>query len=237
MKSSAALIRPALLVLITVVALYIHTVSQSGRKRPSQPAAPAPAERTVLDGKENAPPSRTWSNTETQLPRKRSVPPGVPWLSDVLDAQYEVQLMDGKRVKFASLIKKNQPVLIDFWATWCGPCRSEIPQLVEMHKTYQQRGLTIIGLTIENPAESREAVREFVKRYGINYQIAFAPLPLLHEFERSNRIRIPQKVLFWPDGAPSLYIVGTHPRLFSEVLPPAVEEALDDTTGKEEKSK
>ena len=155
-----------------------------------------------------------------------------PKLSRIIADDYEVQTMDGGRVKFASLLKKNQPVLIDFWATWCGPCRQEIPHIVELGNKYRDRGLVVIGLTLEDPAEDVKRVREFAKKYGINYQIAFAPRELYFEFNgRSPRVAIPQTFVYAADGTMIRRIIGYNPKLIPELLTAAIEEALQQPRG------
>jgi len=61
-------------------------------------------------------------------------------------------------------------VLINFWATWCPPCRKEIPDLVKLQADYRSRGLQIIGVTY--PPERREEVRRFVAKLRVNYPVA-----------------------------------------------------------------
>jgi thiol-disulfide isomerase/thioredoxin len=83
--------------------------------------------------------------------------------------EFAVKGMDGKTVSLAAA--KGKVVLLNFWATWCGPCRMEVPDLVELQTKYKDR-LQVIGLVVDDTDE--EAVRAFAKRYAINYPIAMA---------------------------------------------------------------
>ena len=82
---------------------------------------------------------------------------------------FAVKGIDGKTVSLAEA--HGKVVLLNFWATWCGPCRMEVPDLVELQKKYQDR-LQVIGLVVDDADE--DAVRKFAKRYSINYPVAMA---------------------------------------------------------------
>jgi thiol-disulfide isomerase/thioredoxin len=83
--------------------------------------------------------------------------------------EFAVKGIDGATVNLAAA--RGKVVLLNFWATWCGPCRMEVPDLVELQKKYQDR-LQVIGLVVDDADE--DAVRKFAKRYGINYPVALA---------------------------------------------------------------
>lgn len=76
---------------------------------------------------------------------------------------------DGKPVPLAEL--KGKLAVLNFWATWCGPCRIEIPHLVEAQEKYGPRGVVFMGAAVEDNADS---VRDFGKAYGITYPVAMA---------------------------------------------------------------
>src|SRR5215207_8454190 len=76
---------------------------------------------------------------------------------------------DGRRVRLEDL--RGQVVVLDFWATYCPPCREEIPHLIRLQKQHGAKGLKVIGLNVGGP-EDRPKVPEFVKLYGIQYQLA-----------------------------------------------------------------
>ena len=63
-------------------------------------------------------------------------------------------------------------ILLNFWATWCGPCRAEIPDLIELQKKYQDH-LQIIGLAVDD--EDLADMKKVVAKTGINYPVAIAP--------------------------------------------------------------
>ncbi|MEY3607631.1 MAG: hypothetical protein RLZZ447_419 [Verrucomicrobiota bacterium] len=75
--------------------------------------------------------------------------------------------VDGKPVRFADF--KGKVVVIDFWATWCPPCREEIPGYIEMTKKYGKDGLVIIGISLDQAGPG--VVRPFMAKSGINYPI------------------------------------------------------------------
>ena len=61
---------------------------------------------------------------------------------------------DGKDVKLSDYVSKNKYTLIDFWASWCGPCRAEMPSVVELYKQYKSKGLGIVGVSLDNNLDS-----------------------------------------------------------------------------------
>jgi thiol-disulfide isomerase/thioredoxin len=80
---------------------------------------------------------------------------------------FKLSGLDGKPVTLADF--KGKVILLNFWATWCGPCRAEIPDLVELQIKYKDR-LQILGLVVDG--EDQDAVQKFAAEFGINYPVA-----------------------------------------------------------------
>jgi len=76
--------------------------------------------------------------------------------------------LKGKRVNLQKLLEKG-PVLVDFWATYCKPCLKAMPKFAEMHRNYEERGLTILGINEDGP-RGQAKVRPFLKRLRIPYR-------------------------------------------------------------------
>jgi len=80
--------------------------------------------------------------------------------------QFNLQDTSGKPVKLSDY--KGKVVILDFWATWCPPCRAEIPNFVDLQKEYGKQGLAVIGVSLDDGVEG---VADFAKANGINYPI------------------------------------------------------------------
>jgi cytochrome c-type biogenesis protein len=109
--------------------------------------------------------------------------------------EIELKTLDGQKFDLASL--RGRVVLLNFWATWCVPCRAEIPDLSAMQRDLSARGLTVVGVTAEDSAED---VREFQKSLKQDYTVVLAPasaksaygvvgLPKTFLIDREGRIR------------------------------------------------
>ena len=101
---------------------------------------------------------------------KRAAP--TPVDSKVKDLS--VRMLDGAETKFNDLVGNNKVVLINFWATWCQPCRVEIPELIALQRDFKEKGVEVIGLTLEDPELMQEKVKQFVEKVNINYKIGFS---------------------------------------------------------------
>lgn len=109
--------------------------------------------------------------------------------------QFELPDLQGKLVRLDETLKANKAVLINFWATWCPPCREEIPDLIELQKEYGGRGFTILGVDVD---ESKKKVASFVQKTGINYPILLDDGSVVAE--RYGVVGIPTSVLILSDG-------------------------------------
>jgi thiol-disulfide isomerase/thioredoxin len=84
---------------------------------------------------------------------------------------WKMKDVDGKVVSSADF--KGKVVVVDFWATWCPPCRTEIPGYVALQKKYGADGLVFVGISVDGD-DSIPAVKAFVKQFNINYVIVMA---------------------------------------------------------------
>jgi cytochrome c biogenesis protein CcmG/thiol:disulfide interchange protein DsbE len=81
--------------------------------------------------------------------------------------------LDGKPISLAAA--RGKIILLNFWASWCGPCRAEVPDLVELQERYKDR-LQVIGLIVDD--DDMDAIHQFVRDFGINYPVGVAPVEL-----------------------------------------------------------
>jgi len=91
---------------------------------------------------------------------------------------------------------KGKVVLLNFWATWCPPCRAEIPELVKMQSQYHAQGLRIIGITY--PPEKISEVRRVVQKLKMNYRVALGTKATMEFFTTSETL--PLTVIIDQDG-------------------------------------
>ncbi len=102
---------------------------------------------------------------------------------------------NGKVAKLSDYVGKGQYTLVDFWASWCPPCRAEIPNLIAAHNKYAGKGLIVLGVAVsDEPADTEKAIKEL----GINYpQMINAGSTPAELYGISG---IPHIILFGPDG-------------------------------------
>jgi cytochrome c-type biogenesis protein len=81
---------------------------------------------------------------------------------------YVSQTVDGDSVSLASL--KDKVVLLNVWATWCHPCRTEIPELRDIHARYKDKGLELVGVSVDADGND-EGIREFMKEFKMDYPV------------------------------------------------------------------
>lgn len=84
---------------------------------------------------------------------------------------YSATWMDGSKFDLAS--KRDKVVLLNLWATWCGPCREEIPDLQALHDKYAPKGFEVIGVSVDE--NGIEPVKQFVQEFKMTYPVALDP--------------------------------------------------------------
>ena len=87
------------------------------------------------------------------------------------DVLFAARLVSSEDKPVALEAWRGKPLIVNFWARWCAPCRVEIPELIKTQEKYRKRGLTVIGIGLEDNAES---VRDFMKAYEMDYTVLLA---------------------------------------------------------------
>lgn len=146
--------------------------------------------------------------------------------SSVLEAR--LKTVSGETVTLGDY--SGKVVLVNLWATWCGPCRMETPELVRLHKEYQSKGVEMIGLTTEPQESSAEDVRDFVRAFEIDYRIGWATRDVsvgLMELGQPPRDAIPQSFIISRDGHVIKHFIGFSQAYTPPQIKQAIEEALN----------
>lgn len=164
-------------------------------------------------------PSSDSKERSDDLKRQSSVLKKLP--DDVLNTEF--QLLGGKTLKLSE--HSGKPVLLNLFATWCGPCRLESPELAKLHEEFKDRGLVVIELSTEDQATSTEIVREWVEQYRLPYPVGWVPKEIALTLMQG-RTSIPQAFVIAPDGRIVRRFIGYNPTMSPSQLREAVEEAL-----------
>lgn len=165
----------------------------------------------LVNGKTGTPAIRSLPRTARPMPPLESASvSGVGWT-----------LADGRQTRLSDY--QGKVVVLDFYATWCPPCRDEIPHLASLQSRFGREGLQIIGLNVGGE-EDRPAIPAFVKSLGINYQLGY-PTPEAVDLFMGSDSAIPQTLVFSRGGELLRHFTGYDASVRRE-LETAVAEAI-----------
>ena len=91
---------------------------------------------------------------------------------------WELKDPEGKLVKSSDF--DGKVIILDFWATWCPPCKAEIPGFIELQKKYGAKGLVVVGISLDE--EGPSVVKQFMIRFGMNYPVVMGNLKTMQDF-------------------------------------------------------
>tara|TARA_Y100000590_G_C15651796_1_gene989049 strand:+ start:259 stop:1086 length:828 start_codon:yes stop_codon:yes gene_type:complete len=140
----------------------------------------------------------------------------------------ESALLVEKEISLENL--RGQVVLINFWATWCGPCRMEIPDLNELYKKYKDLGLEILGVST---SDSKTQLKQFINAYNMFYPVLYGKPNIMNKIQMEYGVRsIPMSILLNKRGEvvrvyQSAILKQYDPRMYADLII-QIENALKD---------
>ena len=134
----------------------------------------------------------------------------------------ELKSTEGGSFKIADY--SGNVVVLNLWATWCGPCVLETKALVRLQREFKNKGVKIIGLSTENPDTSRKAVRNWVRVFNVNYRVGWAREEVLAMTPKNTAI--PQSFVIGRDGRIVRRFIGFNPDRSPAFMKETIEYAL-----------
>jgi thiol-disulfide isomerase/thioredoxin len=198
------------LVLALIAAFGISSCSSSDERR-SNPTGPAVA----TDRKAPNP----------AVPPARNAAPAPVTMLPASVTEVELRALSGAPIKLSNYAGKV--LLVNLWATWCGPCRQETPELVKLNKEFRSQGLEVIGLSTENADDSTEQVREFVHTYNVDYRVGWSGNQVAVALMQG-RDAIPQSFVISRSGRIVKRFVGFNALATPDQIREAIQEALNE---------
>jgi thiol-disulfide isomerase/thioredoxin len=168
------------LIIAIVLAAAVAT-AQSGRRPAPQPVPP---------------PQPAQTPAETPVVKQTEAPTGVRMLPESV-YKHEFRSLDKESFRFSDF--GGKVIVINLWATWCGPCRSEIPEYETVRKEYASRGVEFFGLTTENPDSDADRVKRFVREFDFHFRIAWLDRPTAVTLMNGRGV-IPQTIVIAANG-------------------------------------
>lgn len=98
--------------------------------------------------------------------------------ADAAAPAFSVRTLEGKTIKLSDF--KGKPVVVDFWATWCQPCKASMPHLDQLQDRYAKNGLVVLGLSIDDQPVSY--VRKYATNLGVKFRLAMADDQVLDDY-------------------------------------------------------
>ncbi len=140
----------------------------------------------------------------------------------------DIAKLDGGTFKLSDF--QGKVLVVDFWATYCGPCVKQVPQLAELSRKYRDKGLAVVGITSDERSD-QEKVVEFLKKAGADYTIGFDDPRLSSAFLKGTEDEtglppIPQLFVISRDGRVVEHMIGDSPQRGIEYLERVVVEQL-----------
>jgi thiol-disulfide isomerase/thioredoxin len=123
-------------------------------------------------------------------------------------SQYDFTLfsLQGERIRYSDF--QGQVLMVNFWAPWCGPCRKETPDLIDLYDEYKSQGLQVLGVAVAFRGE--QSVRDFAEQVGITYPVLFGNDDLVKAYGGFRGI--PTTFLFSRNGKLHSKYEGLRPR-------------------------
>lgn len=122
---------------------------------------------------------------------------------------FTFRTLDGRELTLSRY--RGRVLVLDFWASWCPPCRDEVPVLVELARQYEGRGVDVVGLSLEDPEEDIETVKAFLEKYNVTYTVGFATNEMFSALAGEGDQPIPQTFVFDRDGLLRAHLIGFDP--------------------------
>lgn len=162
-------------------------------------------------------------NKTAPAPAAPTMPVAVP--ANVLSA--ELKDINGGSLKLSDY--SGKVVVVNMWATWCGPCRIETPELVAMNKEFKTRGVEIIGLTTKLNDPDIAAVKNFVREQNVDYRTVYDDGSFASSLTQLTHARsvIPQSFVISREGQIIKHFEGFNPQSTPTLLRQAVEQAIN----------
>jgi len=112
---------------------------------------------------------------------------------------FSLEDLSGKTISLKE--HRGQFVLIDFWATWCPPCLMSIPELVDLHKTYRDKGLVVLGISLDDPGRvDNSSLASFLREHKIEYIILRGDEKVVRDYAGDKGMAIPTMFFVNRDG-------------------------------------
>jgi cytochrome c biogenesis protein CcmG/thiol:disulfide interchange protein DsbE len=137
--------------------------------------------------------------------------------SDVNAPDFSLSDLSGRAISLKQY--RGNVVILDFWATWCMPCRVSIPELGKLHEKYRDRGLVVLGISLDDHEQfPDEYLRAFRDKFGINYKILRYNISVIRDYFGGGNIAIPTMFLIDRKGRIREKIVGFRPDVLNKSL-------------------